>query len=317
MTSPRERQVLREAAQWFARLGANPDSADVQAQWLAWHQADPSHQWAWERLDLLHAQMAGVPRPLAYRVLDKLARQTPALPRRTLLKGLLLGAGLGAAGWQGYRRSPTWLADLHTATGERREETLADGSRLLLDTASAVDLAFDASTRLLILRAGAIQLTTASDPRPLIVRSAQGDLRALGTRFSVRQEQGSTRLSVFQHAVAVSPVHATGPQRIVEAGQGLTFDDRSSSPVESLAVDADSWTRGRLQVDGWRLDRLLAELQRYRSGYLGCADDIGGLRVSGSYPLDDIDMALGVIARALPIRVERYTRYWTRLVAAR
>lgn len=96
----------------------------------------------------------------------------------------------------------------------------------------------------------------------------------------------------------------------------MRIRDAQAGSVERLAGEAENWTRGRLVVDGWRLDRLLAELQRYRSGYLGCAEQIGHLKVSGSYPLDDTDMALGVIARALPVRVERYTHYWTRLVAA-
>lgn len=296
-------------------MGASPDNPDIQAQWLAWHHEHPSHQWAWERLNLLQSQMSSVPPPLAYRVLDKAARQAPGLDRRTLLKGLLLGVGLGAAGWGGYRESAIWLADRRTATGEQRSETLTDGTRLTLDTASAVDLRFDATTRLLILRAGAIHLSTASDPRPLIVRSAEGDMRALGTRFSVRQEDGQTRLDVFEHAVAVRPRQANGVEQIIQAGHSVRFRDAQAGSVERLAGEAENWTRGRLVVDGWRLDRLLAELQRYRSGYLGCAEQIGHLKVSGSYPLDDTDMALGVIARALPVRVERYTHYWTRLVA--
>lgn len=316
VTSPRERQALRDASQWFARMGASPDNPDIQAQWLAWHREHPSHQWAWERLNLLQSQMGSVPRPLAYRVLDRVTRQAPGLERRTLLKGLLLGVGLSAVGWRGYRESGIWLADRRTATGERRSETLADGTRLTLDTASAVDLRFDAATRLLILRAGAIHLSTGSDPRPLIVRSAEGDMRALGTRFSARQEDGKTRLEVFEHAVAVRPRQESGAEVIIQAGHKLHFSAAGTGPLERLASETENWTRGRLVVDGWRLDRLLAELQRYRSGYLGCVEQIGHLQVSGSYPLDDIDMALGVIARALPVRVERYTRYWTRLVPA-
>ena len=316
MTSPRERQALRDASQWFARMGASPDNPDIQAQWLAWHHEHPSHQWAWERLNLLQSQMGAVPRPLAYRVLDKVTRQAPGVDRRTLLKGLLLGVGLGAVGWGGYRESGIWLADRRTATGERRSEILADGTRLTLDTASAVDLRFNAATRLLILRAGAIHLATGSDPRPLIVRSAEGDMRALGTRFSVRQENRQTRLDVFEHAVAVRPRQTTGAEQVIQAGHSVHFSDTRLTTTDASSSEAENWTRGRLVVDGWRLDRLLAELQRYRSGYLGCAAEIGHLKVSGSYPLDDIDMALGVIARALPVRVERYTRYWTRLVAA-
>ncbi|WP_078473862.1 sigma factor [Pseudomonas sp. MF4836] len=72
----------------------------------------------------------------------------------------------------------------------------------------------------------------------------------------------------------------------------------------------------RVMIDGWRLERLVDELQRYRGGYLGCAPQVADLRVSGAFPLDDIDQALEAIAQALPVQIVRHTRYWTRLVAA-
>ena len=63
------------------------------------------------------------------------------------------------------------------------EFTLADGTRLLLNSATAVDLRYSSSERLIVLRAGEIQIESAADPspdpatgqaRPLRVRSSQG-----------------------------------------------------------------------------------------------------------------------------------------------
>lgn len=315
MTSDPQRQALRDASQWFARMCASPEHPGLQEQWQRWHRQSPLHQWAWERLTLLQSQVGSVPGGLAYQVLDKTSLQPSALGRRTLLKGLMLAAGAGTLGWQGYREAPVWLADLSTHTGEQRRERLSDGSVLVLDTGSAVDVAFDAATRLVILRAGEIHLTSAKDPRPLVVRSAQGDMRALGTRFSARQNDQQTRLNVYEHAVAVRPQQASAEQ-VIQSGQSVHFDARAVMDNTTLAPGEEAWTQGRLVVEGWRLDRLLNELQRYRSGYLGCAPQVGQLKVSGSYRLDDIDVTLAAIARALPVKVERYTAYWTRLVAA-
>jgi transmembrane sensor len=314
VTSNAQRQALRDASQWFARMCASPDHPGLQEQWHHWHRQNPLHQWAWERLTLLQSQVGSVPGGLAYQVLDKTSLQPPALGRRTLLKGLVLAAGAGSLGWQGYREAPVWLADLSTRIGQQRRERLSDGSVIVLDTGSAVDIAFDSATRLLILRAGEIHLTSAKDPRPLVVRSAQGDMRALGTRFSVRQNDQQTRLNVYEHAVAVRPQQASAEQ-IIQSGQSVHFDARAVLNNTTLAPGEEAWAQGRLVVEGWRLDRLVSELQRYRSGYLGCAPQVGHLKVSGSYRLDDIDVTLAAIARALPVKVERYTAYWTRLVA--
>ena len=63
-----------------------------------------------------------------------------------------------------------------------------------------------------------------------------------------------------------------------------------------------------------RLDELVAELARYRHGHLGVAPEAAGLRVMGTYPLDDPDRTLQLLARALSLRVERKLPWWTTLV---
>ena len=63
----------------------------------------------------------------------------------------------------------------------------------------------------------------------------------------------------------------------------------------------------------WRLDAVLAELSRYRHGVLSCSPDIAGLRLSGTFLLDDTEGALANLEASLPVRVRRLTRYWVRL----
>ncbi|WP_244171154.1 FecR domain-containing protein [Xanthomonas populi] len=80
---------------------------------------------------------------------------------------------------------------------------------MTLNTRSAIDVGFDAQQRLLQLPAGDIMVTTGHalgaghDARPFVVRTAQGDLGALGTRFCVRQDEGDTQVSVLESAVEV------------------------------------------------------------------------------------------------------------------
>jgi transmembrane sensor len=310
-----EQQALSLAAHWFARLGAAPGDTALQRQWQAWHDEHPLHQWAWQRVGLLQTQLGNAKGALGYQVLDRAGRSMASSGRRALLKSLLLGVGVGALGWAGYRQAPVLLADLRTGTGERLTFKLDDGSTLVLNTDSAVDIAYTAQTRLLVLQKGEMYVATAKDARPFIVRSAQGAMQALGTRFRVRQQDGFTQLAVFEHAVAVRPQAATGEQPVINSGQGVSFNGQALFDQHALDPSADAWINGRLVIDGWRLDRLVGELQRYRSGYLGCAPEVAHLRVSGTYPLDDIDLALSAIARSLPVDIERHTGFWTRLIA--
>ncbi|KAG1059180.1 hypothetical protein G6F40_018182 [Rhizopus arrhizus] len=59
-----------------------------------------------------------------------------------------------------------------------------------------------------------------------------------------------------------------------------------------------------------RLDAFVDELSRYRKGRLVCDPAVAGLRISGSFPLGDTDRVLAAVERALPVRADRYTRYW-------
>ena len=304
-----QRQALRDAAQWHARLGAAPDCQVTRQQWQNWYQDDDLHQWAWQRLEHLQAELRGLPGPLARRTL---AGGEAGLQRRTLLKGLALGLGVSGLAWTGYRQSPVWLADLRTGTGERRSLTLEDGTRLTLNTASAVDVRFEPAQRLVLLRAGEIFVETARDARPFRVRSAHGEMQALGTRFGVRQHREHTELNVLEHAVAVRNA-ATADALRVEAGLRLDFGDGPLPAPQPADPNQAEWRNGRLVIDGWRLDRALAELQRYRPGFIDCADEVAHLRLSGAFPLDDTDRALAAIALALPVRIDSRTRFWTRV----
>ena len=309
MSPAQQRQALRDAAQWHARLSAGADYQTLYQRWQAWHQGDPIHQWAWQRLEAFHAELSSVPSTVAQRTL---AVEQPLTGRRTVLKGLVLGLGVSGLAWTGYRQTPLWLADVRTATGERRQLRLEDGTQLTLNTASAVDIRYDHQQRLIILRAGEIMVTTAKDARPLSVRSQQGEMRALGTRFVVRQLDGQTELDVLEHAVAVRNRPETEPLR-VEAGMSLRFGSGPLPAPQVLDPNRDEWVNGRLVIDNWPLGQVLDELQRYRPGFIECAKEVAHLRLSGAFPLDDTARALQAIAQALPVRIETRTRVWVRV----
>ena len=310
MASNLQRQALSAAAQWVARLAAEPGDPELHSAWLAWREESSLNQWAWQRVEMLQSQLQCLPGVVAINVMDAAADQSRRFGRRTLLKRVVIGAGVSAIGWSGYRQAPQWMADQRTTTGERHSLSLDDGTRLSLNTASSVDIRYTAEQRLLILRAGEILVETAPDPRPLLVRSAQGEMRALGTRFTVRQFDDFTAMSVLQHAVAVRQ-GIEPAETVVTAGQTVTFDTQRMLSRRANEPGDGAWAQGRLIVDDWRLDRLLAELARYRPGYLGCATEISHLMVSGAYSLDDIDLTLNALTHALPVRLITRTRYWT------
>ena len=313
--TPEQRQALKMAAQWFALLCDENVTEHQRQQWQAWHQQNEDHRWAWQRVEALQSQLQGVPGKFSYRTLDQAGRQS-TLDRRTLLKSLLLLLGVGGS-WLGFQ-SPLGRelrADYRTATGEIKPIVLSDGSQLVLNTASAVDVRYSAEKRLILLYNGEISLITGRDDRPFWVESRQGAMRALGTHFLVRENDDQTQLTVLEHAVEAQLAQFPQEKRRVNAGEQISFS-AAAFGQQQAAGNGDSWTRGVLSVSQWRLDQVLAELARYRHGRLDCDPGIAGLRVSGSFPLREPDRALLLLSQTLPIRLQSFTRYWLKVVPA-
>lgn len=313
--TPEQRQALKMAAQWFALLCDENVTEHQRQQWQAWHQQNEDHRWAWQRVEALQSQLQGVPGKFSYRTLDQAGRQS-TLDRRTLLKSLLLLLGVGGS-WLGFQ-SPLGRelrADYRTATGEIKPIVLSDGSQLVLNTASAVDVRYSAEKRLILLHSGEISLITGRDDRPFWVESRQGAMRALGTHFLVRENDDQTQLTVLEHAVEAQLADFPQEKRRINAGEQISFS-AAAFGQQQAAGNGDSWTRGVLSVSQWRLDQVLAELARYRHGRLDCDPAIAGLRVSGSFPLREPDRALLLLSQTLPIRLQSFTRYWLKVVPA-
>ncbi|SEO62248.1 FecR domain-containing protein [Pseudomonas sp. Snoq117.2] len=182
----------------------------------------------------------------------------------------------------------------------------------MLNSDSALDVRFDEGIRRLHLRRGEVLVTTHADPvvprRPFVIDLAQGEIEALGTRFSVRLEEGLCQVAVFAHGVELRPQWGAAVR--LAAGQQAWFDARGVQRRALVDEDASLWTRGMLVAHDRPLAEVLAELGRYRPGLLRCDPAVAGLRVSGALSLDDTDQALLALERTLPIRITRRTRYW-------
>ncbi|MFJ1300650.1 FecR domain-containing protein [Pseudomonadota bacterium AL_CKDN230030165-1A_HGKHYDSX7] len=311
--------ILDEAADWMVVLNdAQVSDADRRA-WMDWRARSPAHEAAWQRAERLIARMRVLPAPLAMPALDR-----PAQPRRRAalakLAALALAAPAGWAAWQ-VARDTGWASDYRTATGERREAVLADGTRVILNTASAIDVIDGATERGIRLRAGEILIETAPDharQRPFRVYTRQGRLEALGTRFNVNQLADATQLAVLEGAVRIEPALGVAADALeLQAGQQARITSRTSEP-RPLEPGATSWTRGMLMADGLALSEVVAELSRYRKGVLRCDPAIGGLRVSGTYPLQNTDRALAMLAATYPVELSTHLGgYWLTLVPRR
>ncbi|MFP6848884.1 MAG: FecR domain-containing protein [Pseudomonas sp.] len=311
MINAQQHAALEQAAQWYARLQCETAQPSDHAAWQSWLQDAPLNDWAWQQAERLQQRLQHIPSRIAGRTLD-LAAKTHYNSRRNVLKGFALLLGGSAIGWTGYRQASDgpWLADYRSEIGQRLPVTLADGGQLLLNTDSALDVRYDARQRLIHLRQGEVMISTASDDanRPFYVQTPQGLIQALGTRFSVKIEDNQTHVAVYEHRVRITPTR--GLATLLEPGQQSAFTNLESDITQPLDAAQGAWSKGLIIANNQRLDAFLAELGRYRHGWLRCDPAIAGLRISGTFRLDDSAQTLRAVASALPVRIEQRSRYW-------
>ncbi|MDO8066668.1 FecR domain-containing protein [Janthinobacterium sp. SUN206] len=305
---PLSRKVARQAVEWYLleQSGqATPDDLAASAEWRA---RDPEHARAWNRVQQVSQTAGLLPPDLAVPVLRR--------PQRRVAVQVLLALMAAPAAWLLARHEI--LADYRSGVGERRDISLPDGSTLVLNTDSAVDVAYGPDERRLTLRRGEVLVQTRPDhagSRPFIVATCHGRIRALGTRFTVRVDDDGSRVTVLEHAVEITPRAPSATVRTVAAGQQSRFDASHASLPVPAPLQADAWARGMLAAQDMRLDAFTFELSRYRPGLLRVEPQVAGLRLSGAFQLHDTDAVLDSLARMLPVDVLYRSPYWVTIAA--
>lgn len=312
---PLDEQVLDQALNWMVALQSGTSGAAEQHACQQWRNEHPQHELAWQRLAGLSRDMRlnthALPAPTARQLLH--ARGVPS--RRTLLKGF---AGLGVATALGLSVRervllPELFSDYHTATGERQRLSLAHAGELQLDARTAVDVR-DAR---LTLNLGRLLLTTGTR-NDTAIQTANGWVRPSAlSRLVLSHDlprQPGTLVQMLSGSASVEPLHGVSTR--LGTGEQMSFNRLQSGPSTAVSSTADAWTKGLLIAERTPLVEVLEQLDRYRRGVLRCDPAVAGLQVSGSFSLDQPEASLDLLAKVLPVRVQRVFGYLATVVPA-
>lgn len=311
-------KVARQAVEWMLELRSSQKPDAVRSALASWRGADPMHEMAWQRMEIVRSRLGGAAADaaLAHATLGSTGSHRRSHAVKALAV-LFFGAATAAAlkeqtAWR------QWVADHRTEIGEQRRIMLADGTTLMLNTATAVDLIFTASERRVRLITGEIHVATAQDPyRPFLVETQQGVAQPLGTRFTVEISNPVTKVAVFSGAVKLVPADAQASAQVLHAGQEGSFS-RTALQAAAAMGDASSpaWTDGSLLAKALRLDDFLRELGRYSPHPLSCDPAVASLRVSGSFPVGNVPLVLEAMSATFSLQIETVTRFWGKQVVS-
>jgi len=301
-------RVAQQAAEYYAkRRGATPSDRRERDQWL--HE-DPMHAQAYadfQRIWDRTGDVAGDPELQAMKLRDMAAvrRNRWLQPRRFLAIAaslvVFLGAGYMVLGLQRLP-SPVTLA---TEIGERRTEVLSDGTTIVLNTDSSVEVAYADGKRSVDLLRGEAQFDVAKNPaRPFVVTVGGAAVTALGTSFQVRSDGDDTTVTLLEGAVLV----ARGNERhVLRPNERAVLSARtgvSISPIDPLL--ATGWLDGWLRFRGTPLAEVIVEANRYSPRKLRLGDPrLARVQLSGNFRAGDADSIADAARLILPVRIEK------------
>ncbi|WP_415808626.1 DUF4880 domain-containing protein [Bordetella muralis] len=305
--------LANQAIDWLLLLRSGRATQHDYAEFRAWRDAHPQHHQAWQNLT---TSIDGA----AFDQADDSSRPstTASYSRRRFLTraGLTVLAG-GATAYACNAVYPlqNLASDAATGTSERRRYTLTDGSSLLLDARSSLDLSYTPYLRQLNLQSGAVTIEAATnESRPFLTKTAEGLIRSHGARYMVRQQ--SHRTLVVAHDEPIEIQTRAGAHTVLQPGMGIRFDAlRLGEPSREMATRA-AWEHGRIVARDVTLNEIVETLRPYYSGTLRVTVAAGGLPVSGEYSLDDVSGTLRSLEQHLPITVQRFTPWVTSIAVA-
>lgn len=302
----REEAIAEEAAGWVARLSSRDATEDDRRRFEHWKAKDPAHAAAFDEMNVLWSDLAGVPKSVAPRSRRRIAGSSIAV---LLLVGCL-GYIVDEAGLVDRYRS-----DFHTPVGMVRRVSLDDGSIVTLNTDSAIQVRYKQTERRVVLLRGEAFFDVVPNPaRPFVVSGDETQAIALGTHYAVKVG-ARDEVMVEEGRVAVT----SGWQRVLLEAGGMAEhgDDGLLKTRTGDVASLTSWRSGKLVFSGRPLGEVLAELGRYQRGRIVLLDDRAfELRVSGVFDAGNTEQALQALEQNMPIRVTRLAG-WVTLIRSR
>jgi transmembrane sensor len=295
--------VMADAAAWIARLQRADRTQATEAAFHEWLK-DPAHARAFARVADLWEIIPGAAQLSA-------ARAPPE--REPLLRRLLLPAGVAAALAIGITMYLAWLPAYRTAVGQQQVLTLADDTRVALNTDSHLTVNYSARERRVKLDRGeALFEVTKNKDRAFIVQVGDTEVRAVGTKFDVRRNDGRVIVVLLEGQVEITTKPESLQKPVVVAnltpGERLTFGAKEGvAAVDHPNVDATlAWRRGEVMLDDTPLSEAVAEMNRYARVPVALGDPaLENLRVSGVFESQSVFEFAQSVAALHHLQIER------------
>jgi transmembrane sensor len=305
-----ELRPLVAAAAWrvhFAETGEA--TSEVFEAWLA---ADPENRAAWAVVEDswgAFGQGAGEFEVLAATrdarntlSNSRLQYRRAAAPYWKIAAAATLIVGAAAAGGMLYwQQKPL---DYKTAYNQHDTITLADGSKIMLDSSTELRVRARGNIRNLELVRGQARFKIVHDPaRPLYVHVGSEKIIDIGTDFNVDRPGRAVVVTLIEGRVAVANDQARSKPVELHPGEQLSVSSAHKPKVANVDVSrVTAWQSGELMFDNEPLSAVVQRINRYSAQPIIVADaKAGAMRVSGVFRAGDTQGFLHMVTNYLPV----------------
>lgn len=330
--------IEAEAAAWVARFDAGEVSARDQAAFQEWLTRSTLHRQAiaeygnlWSEFDALKPLIGAGDAGQDTGVRDV---RPAMLERARPWLAACAAAAIVAAGGAVFLHSkpqeiakagshpaarhvqPLTRVSYETPVGGQSKITLADGSSVILNTNSLLEVNFSGKGRDVYLRRGEAYFDVVHDKaRPFTVYADNYVVRDIGTAFDVHlAKPGLVEVGVTKGSVEVTPAdrgQGSGPAKslgIIAAGQNIVLGEKVERAKVVSSPDLGrtlAWRQGQLIYTGQPLSEVLADVSRYSDIKIELADPaLGNLPVGGAFRTDQIEAIFAALENNFGIRAE-------------
>lgn len=302
-------EILDQAADWLLLMDEKPLDSEQLQQFEQWKNTSPRHQKIWQHAEKvqknLNTHTQYISQELAENLLNNPQLSTPMIGKFIFI--FAIGGLFSGTLYIGQQQA--WLADYRTPYAEQKQITLDDGTIIVLNSKTAIDVQYTDTERNIILRFGEIYIETAQDTqhRPFKVLGKHGDMLALGTAFNVNQQPQKTILSVTQHKVQITTKHSQ-QQQIVKEGQQSSFNAEQIFSVEKMQFEPLVWRNGLVTVNRLNVIDFAKIIERHYGVAIEIdptALNLQHIEISGSFPINNLDRLLSLLQETYPIQIEK------------
>jgi transmembrane sensor len=308
----RHQAIEDQALDWLIRRD-EPDWSDGdQAELDQWLAESMANRAAWLRAEYGWAQADRVRSLGDWGDKRNAEYRSPKWVPTAVAASLLLALGIG-----GYALGPEFVAQpeahqarFDTPVGGHKIVSLADGSRIELNTESVVRAAVNEKRRDVWLDSGEVYFEVKHrEDEPFVVHAGSRTITVLGTKFSVRRDNDQVTVNVIEGRVRVddgkgrnssAAIITAGDTAIARAGSTL-IAPKSEERVEG----ALAWRDGMLTFNLIPLSDVAAEFNRYNHTQLEVDPSVANIPIGGSFQASNVDAFARLLQDAYRLKIER------------